>query len=1288
MQAQKAEFLSMDDFLEKVQHIIMTGGHNFLMQRERLEKLTSLQLTQTIGKSQNFLTTALVQLREEILAHEKIIETNQENLREGLEKFFIIFNEYQTNLSNGLNSLATQFKPIKNTGDDIHQNLTSTYTLLTDIDNRLQREHLHLRDEISQLRSHLATVQYQYPIQGITDTINTAEARIKTLVEFTKEEILQNFDRNIKLIEDTYANLLLDIQPLKELPNSILRQNQSNHNIQQVMIKELHSKIDHLQHNMEKADNKAKAQENKIDILLKGSNKERVTIPIQRTIATQLKPPEHPLGGNPELNMFHLKNPGTQLKKKVTKKKPKMNWNEFGDKEWQIVADYIREQKLPPVRHEDLFILGKRPKGKTYRITKWGNYHKVNQIHQKFDVFHPALIDDAEKAGFSYISFGLFKCKMQGLHHPDPDVKLCIILVDERAKTFLKSIVGIGQLNLQENIAYFSVIPGFVLPLQAAKHLKLMVATRGYENYDIRDGIISVQHQSRIMFTNFAQDGLLFHIQRGRLNEQVLVRTSKEMSDYTFRKMPTKGLLGDIGMWNFPKIHPAPQEKYNVLDFVHQDENNNVSLKFGVPTKVTPKTNQELEEEFHTPPQHLMDQNHPRRSLGISPNLKRPMIKLQKSASSNSLFGSSASEHHSLNMMKIHEAQNFEQLETILKEQTIPSESQPTPQIHLNVINIDGDDDEVIKANTVFKTPVYAKDIEPFPTKSHIFEGKNFMAERPINPVGIQLNLDGVRNIERALAQWKEQMEICFTMNPEWDADSCHSYAELSMRGIVKTYIQNLKKGLTQNDIILLQKYEEEYKDKRNVDGYIYFITREFIGQTRARTPNEKLEQAKFKLSQLKLCKLKYIEEYSNNFKAIFYKCEDDSLKDEFFRKIPIIGEYILLAYKEWQGKFDGIQYLKDNTLGERINFTQDYISRRRKDEKERKLLDSAFSEIPFKDERDDELPIQWGCSEHKHRKNKSKYKKFKQIRDADFFPYKRNQKKSYNFRKSRTFKNPDKRAKKLKKRRYWKKNNSPNKKIPNYRIDKPPNTSNKECWTCGEIGHFAPNCPKKHKKAERVNMVETMLQYADLYDFDILYQVETIDIDEESVYSILTESTSNEDPLTSTNTDIEEEDKYFSSSDIQLNMVVIQDESSSSPSSSPYSKFENQTLNWKTSKWTLKHWDFRENPPPPDIPIQFYLGISRDIHLCEYCGYSTTNGCKEEDVIFINERYSLHFHKTCFLAVLQENRGKHAMDILLNGLGQYWKEVEEYRLSQYLIKRQKFSDAIPVPILTPSTLR
>lgn len=87
------------------------------------------------------------------------------------------------------------------------------------------------------------------------------------------------------------------------------------------------------------------------------------------------------------------------------------------------------------------------------------------------------------------------------------------------------------------------------------------------------------------MFTDFAQDGMLTHIQKGRLNEEVLVRTSRDMADYTFIKVPTKGILKNLKVWNFPEIQPEHKLKYNLLDFVHQ-EVNNVSLKFGQPTVV------------------------------------------------------------------------------------------------------------------------------------------------------------------------------------------------------------------------------------------------------------------------------------------------------------------------------------------------------------------------------------------------------------------------------------------------------------------------------------------------------------------------------------------------------------------------------------------------------------------------------------------------------------------------------------------------------------------------------
>ena len=83
--------------------------------------------------------------------------------------------------------------------------MTSLYTLLTDIDNRLKHALFQLKEEIVQLRSKLASTQYAYPYQGITDAINSAEASVKTLAKNAKDDILQNFDRNIRIMEDACA---------------------------------------------------------------------------------------------------------------------------------------------------------------------------------------------------------------------------------------------------------------------------------------------------------------------------------------------------------------------------------------------------------------------------------------------------------------------------------------------------------------------------------------------------------------------------------------------------------------------------------------------------------------------------------------------------------------------------------------------------------------------------------------------------------------------------------------------------------------------------------------------------------------------------------------------------------------------------------------------------------------------------------------------------------------------------------------------------------------------------
>lgn len=346
--------------------------------------------------------------------------------------------------------------------------------------------------------------------------------------------------------------------------------------------------------------------------------KEKINQPRNKS-SPQLKPSNPPMG-RIEISMIQLKNFGKNFKTRHLESKTPMNWNNFGEGEWQIIEKAIKNQTLPSVRYKDTFEEGENPRGKTYEITKWNNLVTVNNFCQKFDVFNEAWINSREKQGYKFLSHGLFQCRIQGLHSPDFDIKICVSLVDERIFDFKESIVGIGQLELHQNVAYFSVIPGLVIPLRATKHIKLLINTKGYERYLITEGILAVEYQSRVMFTHFPQEGLLDHIQRGRMNEEVLVRTTRNMVDYTFHRIPTQGMLSDynLAMWNFPQILPVT-EKYNVLDFVHQD-GNSVSLKFARPSLAYQNTNQEQEENF-------------RKNEHFQPSSSQAQIKARKSYS-------------------------------------------------------------------------------------------------------------------------------------------------------------------------------------------------------------------------------------------------------------------------------------------------------------------------------------------------------------------------------------------------------------------------------------------------------------------------------------------------------------------------------------------------------------------------------------------------------------------------------------------------------------------------------
>lgn len=42
-----------------------------------------------------------------------------------------------------------------------------------------------------------------------------------------------------------------------------------------------------------------------------------------------------------------------------------MNWNRFGEEEWQIVERAIENQTMPSVRYEDIYKAGEKPRGRS-----------------------------------------------------------------------------------------------------------------------------------------------------------------------------------------------------------------------------------------------------------------------------------------------------------------------------------------------------------------------------------------------------------------------------------------------------------------------------------------------------------------------------------------------------------------------------------------------------------------------------------------------------------------------------------------------------------------------------------------------------------------------------------------------------------------------------------------------------------------------------------------------------------------------------------------------------------
>ena len=137
-------------------------------------------------------------------------------------------------------------------------------------------------------------------------------------------------------------------------------------------------------------------------------------------------------------------------------------------------------------------------------------------------------------------------------------------------------------------------------------------------------------------------------------------------------------------------------------------------------------------------------------------------------------------------------------------------------------------------------------------------------------------------------------MHICFASNESWDAESCRRYAEQSLKGIAKNYLESLRTATDASRIAKLARFSETI-NQRTVNGYVQLFTAEFIGASHLAQESE-VDVAKTKLALLSICSPDKINEYSNNYEILYYQIKEFTvtLKDKYFRKLPIIRHLLI----------------------------------------------------------------------------------------------------------------------------------------------------------------------------------------------------------------------------------------------------------------------------------------------------------------------------------------------------------------------------------------------------------
>ncbi|KAF8390630.1 hypothetical protein HHK36_025157 [Tetracentron sinense] len=418
----------------------MKLARSYLVRTDNLQVKTIKELETLLIQNLNFTCSGLVQLHTQIHNSDEENRTIANTIYNGIKQSHENFVEFTSKLSDALDRLVHRVEQSQENHKDT------------------------LTEEIFRYFNQ-GRADFEYVSRKL-ESIQTANARDTTKILSDVHQMI--IDRQIVdtesisyMLHPTFENLKNELGIFKDRLDQVSTQSNTTQAIFTDILgklDDLPTKIDltkfqdDLKRNMLGIRQNPPLQTNSSRIINDGREQARLTV---------TKPPL----SSHECNMLALRKIGRQLTTTVNNRNlPDISWHSDDKTLEDYIMYNLQKERLPEPKYKDIFLQGTTPLGDNYEITRWNNTLDITPDQQVISVFNDKWITKYKLRGYKYMSFGLFQCRIQGLHLPNSRFRVCVVLIDERYQEFQKNVLGMGELQLQDNVAYFQLATLQLLP--------------------------------------------------------------------------------------------------------------------------------------------------------------------------------------------------------------------------------------------------------------------------------------------------------------------------------------------------------------------------------------------------------------------------------------------------------------------------------------------------------------------------------------------------------------------------------------------------------------------------------------------------------------------------------------------------------------------------------------------------------------------------------------------------------------------------------------------------------